>query len=188
MEAGAPGDRLLLRGDPTCDEHPRTSGAEDVWRQQERESRTSYWFDLAVTPIYAAWKGKLIGNWPPPERAWWRWASRNTIPVAAILEESACEADVPPWEEIDLGWEELKVLPTRYRTKLSEWRAICFIWDSSDGKGYVGSAYGGENLLGRWLNSGQSGMEGIDFSASGIQRTSDLRSSRASPQIWSRRR
>ena len=66
-----------------------------------------------------------------PERAWWRWASRNVIPVSAILPESAFKGAMPSWEVIDLGWEELKVLPTRYRTKLSEWRAIYFIFGVS---------------------------------------------------------
>lgn len=66
----------------------------------------------------------------------------------------------PEWDEIDLGWEELAVLPTRWRAKLSEWRAIYYIFDTSDGKVYVGSAYGGENLLGRWLNYGAKGHGG----------------------------
>jgi hypothetical protein len=118
------------------------------------------WFDLELTPIYSEWKGKLIVSWPPPERAWWRWASRNVIPVAAILLESALDAEMPPWETIDLGWEELKVLPTRWRIKLSEWRAIYYIFDTSDRKGYVGSAYGKDNLLQRWLNYGKIGHGG----------------------------
>jgi hypothetical protein len=80
----------------------------------------------------------------------------------ALLREKNIDpsAEMLPLEQIDLGWEELKVLPTRYRAKLSEWRAIYFIWDASGGKGYVGSAYGGENLLGRWLNYGAIGHGG----------------------------
>jgi hypothetical protein len=118
------------------------------------------WSDLVLTDVYSPWKGKLIVNWPPPKRAWWRRASRNVIPIAAILQESAFEGAMPSWEAIDLGWEELKVLPIRWRAKLSEWRAIYFIFDTSDGKGYVGSAYGGKNLLGRWLNYGAIGHGG----------------------------
>jgi hypothetical protein len=33
-----------------------------------------------------------------------------------------------------------------------EWRGIYYIFDVSDGKGYVGSAYGNDDLLGRWMN------------------------------------
>src|SRR5437763_938679 len=57
-------------------------------------------------------------------------------------------------------WEQLAVLPTNWRAKLSEWRAIYYIFDASDGKGYVGSAYGEVNLLGRWLGYAAAGHGG----------------------------
>lgn len=78
----------------------------------------------------------------------------------AILEASALDAEMPPWEEICLTWEQLRVLPTPWKSKLSEWRAIYYIFDVSDGKGYVGSAYGGTNLLGRWLGYAAKGHGG----------------------------
>lgn len=112
---------------------------------------TILWFDLALMDFYSDWKGKLIVGWPPPERSWWRRAYRNNLPVLAILEDSVLGTGVPNWEEIVLSWEQLAVLPTSWKAKLSEWRAIYFIFDTSDGKGYIGSAYGEANLLGRWL-------------------------------------
>jgi hypothetical protein len=118
------------------------------------------WFDLALTDFYAAWKGKLVVGWPPPERSWWRRAHRNEFPVLAILEDSALDAAMPQWYELALTWEEVRVLPTRWKTAISQWRGIYFIFDSSDGKGYVGSAYGKHNLLGRWQNYAASGHGG----------------------------
>ncbi len=118
------------------------------------------WFNLAPTDFYAHWKGKLVIGWPPPERSWWRRAHRNEIPVLAVLEESMLDAAMPPWEEIDLGWDELAVLPSRWRAALSQWRGIYYIFDASDGKAYVGSAYGADNLLGRWRNYAASGHGG----------------------------
>ena len=115
------------------------------------------WFDLAFEEFYTSWKGKLIVGWPPPERSWWRRAHRNEMPVLAILRESALEAAMPPWDELVVTWEELAVLPTRWKASLSQWRGIYFIFDASDGKGYVGSAYGSDNILGRWLNYGATG-------------------------------
>ncbi|HEV2200338.1 MAG TPA: hypothetical protein VGR73_11010 [Bryobacteraceae bacterium] len=39
----------------------------------EETGRSScLWFDLVQTEFYASWKGKLVVNWPPPERSWWR--------------------------------------------------------------------------------------------------------------------
>jgi GIY-YIG catalytic domain len=121
---------------------------------------TVLWFDLVLTPFYADWKGKLIVRWPPPERSWWRRAHRNEMPVLAILQDSALDAAMPPWGEISLTWEQLGVLPLRWKSVLSQWRGIYYIFDTSDGKGYVGSAYGDGNLLGRWLNYAASGHGG----------------------------
>jgi len=118
------------------------------------------WFDLIPTDFYASWKGKLIVNWPPPERVWWRRAHRNEIAVLAVLEGSALDARMPEWHEISLTWDELRVMPTRWRDALSQWRGIYYVFDASAGKGYVGSAYGANNILGRWLNYAASGHGG----------------------------
>jgi hypothetical protein len=118
------------------------------------------WFDLAVTEFYSAWKGKLVVGWPPPERSWWRRAHRNDLPVISVLEDSALDTAMPSWEEIDLSWADIAILLSRWKAALSQWRGIYLIFDTSDGKSYVGSAYGASNLLGRWTNYGSSGHGG----------------------------
>jgi hypothetical protein len=52
------------------------------------------------------------------------------------------------------------VLPTRWRSVLSQWRGIYYIFDPTIWMGYVGSAYGKDNLLGRWLEYAASGHGG----------------------------
>ena len=126
--------------------------------QGERQS--ILWFDLVLTDFYISWKGKLIVSWPPPERSWWRRAHRNEMPIYAIHEDSVLEANMPEWNAINLSWDELRVLPNRWKAALSQWRGIYYIFDTSDGKGYVGSAYGEDNILGRWLNYAVSGHGG----------------------------
>jgi hypothetical protein len=126
----------------------------------ERASASVLWFDLTLTDCYAHWKGKLIVGWPPPERSWWRRAHRNEFPIIAVLEDSALDAALPEWDEIDFTWEELQVLPKRLKFKLSEWRGIYYIFDTLDEKGYVGSAYGESNLLSRWQNYAARGDGG----------------------------
>jgi hypothetical protein len=118
------------------------------------------WFDLALTDFYADWKGKLIVGWPPPERSWWRRAHKNDFPVLAVLDQSALVTSMPGWQQITLNWEQLAVLPARWRSALSQWRGIYFIFDTLAGKGYVGSAYGADNILGRWLGYARSGHGG----------------------------
>ena len=117
------------------------------------------WFDLTLTDILAPWKGKLIVDWPPPDLSWWRWAHRNEMPIHAILEDSMLSI-LPKWDKIDFSWNELSILPMKLRDILSQWRGIYYIFDTSDQKGYVGSAYGEENLLGRWKNYSVSGHGG----------------------------
>ncbi|MCF7960756.1 MAG: GIY-YIG nuclease family protein [Pirellula sp.] len=114
-------------------------------------------FDLVETDILSKWKGKLIIDWPPPGIAWSRWADANKFYVDAILEESMLEGKMPDWRELILTWEELQVIPKKLQTKLAEWRGIYFILDEKSGKGYVGSAYGLENIHGRWVNYKKTG-------------------------------
>jgi len=117
-------------------------------------------FDLKLTSFYASWKGKLVFDWPPPEISWWRLAHKNDIVVRAVHEESLLDAEMPKWDEINFTWEELQVLPSRWRSVLAQWRGVYFIFDESDGKGYVGSAYSKENLLGRWESYAATGHGG----------------------------
>jgi hypothetical protein len=137
-----------------------------------KKSRAScLWFDLMLQDFYSSWKGKLIVDWPPPERSWWRLAHRNTMPVHAILEDSALDAAMKKWDELDLTWNQLSILPKRWQAKLAEWRGIYYIFDTSDRKGYVGSAYGPNNLLGRWQGMRPQVTAEIDCCRSAILST-----------------
>lgn len=120
------------------------------WVRKESSRSTILRFDLKLQDFYSHWKGKLVISWPSPELAWWRRGDRNAFSVLSVLEESAFDAEMPAWDELDLSWEQLAVLPTRWRAALHEWRGVYYIFDTSDGKAYVGSAYGQSNILGRW--------------------------------------
>ena len=127
----------------------------------ENEGRASILrFELERTDFYSAWSGKLTVGWPGKELSWWRRSERNKIPVLAILEESAFDAAMPEWDKMDLMWEELGVLPARWRNALKQWRGIYYILDTSTRKGYVGSACGEDNLYGRWRDYAARGHGG----------------------------
>lgn len=118
---------------------------------------TILYFTLELMDNYLHWKGKLVIGWPPPDRSWWRRAHQNDMPFLSILEDSALNTLMPAWNDITLSWQELQILPVRWRTILSQWRGIYYIHDDSDGSGYIGSACGNDNILGRWLNYADSG-------------------------------
>lgn len=117
-------------------------------------------FDLQPLAAMSEWSGRLVCGWPDPERAWRRWAGNNEFPVQSIAEESLLVAPMPRWQEIVLDWKELHALPTSWQAALRQWRGIYYIRDKASGKGYVGSAYGQDNLLGRWLGYAASGHGG----------------------------
>lgn len=129
------------------------------WRKDD-SARHALWFDLKLTPHFQEWRGKLTVSWPPPERSWFRRAERNEMRVLSIPKESLFTKSIPDWEAIRLTWNQLQVIPESWRAAFSQWRGIYFIYDESDGRGYVGSAYGESNLLGRWLCYAKTGDGG----------------------------
>lgn len=119
------------------------------------------WFDLELlTSFYPEWKGKLVIGWSRPERVWARRAHTNNFPVLAIHNESQLVDREPAWDTIDFSWSDLSTIPTSWKTALRQWRGVYYIFDTSDGKGYVGSAYGRDNILGRWLGYAATGHGG----------------------------
>ncbi|MFO1004374.1 MAG: GIY-YIG nuclease family protein [Planctomycetaceae bacterium] len=140
---------------PAVVEERRISGVSSV-----PEKRLITWFDLEIMDFYAEWKGRLIIRWPPPEISWNRWAVSNQFEIDAIYGESLFAQDIPDWRDLVLTWDDLRAIPSAWRDALSHWRGIYFILDSKSGRGYVGSAYGADNLLGRWLNYAKTGHGG----------------------------
>lgn len=129
-------------------------------RGMDAERETVLCFDLVRLGFRSEWKGKLIVYWSGKELSWWRWADRNTFKIHAITEDSIFDRRMPEWNQLTLSWSELALLPRRWREELSRWRGIYFILDESDGKGYVGAAYGADNLFGRWINYSKLGHGG----------------------------
>jgi hypothetical protein len=117
-------------------------------------------FELERIDQYADWVGRLVITWPKPYQQWWRWAARGSFAVEALTLESRFVRDVPEWTDLVLSWPELQTLPTSWCSTLAHWRGIYFIYDTKRGAGYVGSAYGEHNILGRWRNYAQTGHGG----------------------------
>ena len=101
-------------------------------------------FDLHRTPMLERWSGKLVFEWPGKELSWWRWASRNHFPIHAIHDENRLVERMLSWDDLVLRWHELSALPSLWKAAMQQWRGVYRIFDSKDGKAYVGSAYGKE--------------------------------------------
>lgn len=128
---------------------------------QERDQREVIQkFNLTRLEFCRDWLGRLTIGWPGGERSWFRRAPRNTFPILQISKDSQFVSGVPNWRETTLAWHELAALPHAWAAALQEWRGVYIIRDTADGKIYVGSAGGEQNLLGRWLNYAQTGHGG----------------------------
>lgn len=127
----------------------------------EGERPSLLWFDLAITNLYKKWQGKLVIEWPRPPIKWSRFANRANFPISAILEDSVLHEAMPDWKDCIWSWAELSILPNKWRETLRQWRGIYYIFDDTDGKGYVGAAYGKDNILGRWDIHAASGGDAV---------------------------
>ena len=87
---------------------------------------------------------------PKLTRVYVRLADNLNAEVAEVWRESRFDAPLPRWREILLSSADLRLLGPSAIARLSEWRGIYLIVDESDGARYVGSAYGADNLFGRW--------------------------------------
>lgn len=133
-------------------------GMSGIFATEQRSSLQEY--GLSLTEWHADWIGRLVIGWPGPERSWYRWADRNEFAITEIAHESLLHAPMPAWEEIVLTWQELSLLPESWAAALRQWRGIYLITDQSDGKAYVGAAYGSENILQRWRGYARTGHGG----------------------------
>jgi hypothetical protein len=72
----------------------------------------------------------------------------------------------PGYEHVHLNWDSLKRVITKesWKTALQNQKAVYLLTDTSNGKQYVGSAYGQDMLLGRWqayIKNGHGGNIGL---------------------------
>lgn len=79
-----------------------------------------------------------------------RLAENLRLPVLALYEESVIAATPPDWRGMILSAAEVREIPETWAARLRAWRGIYLVLDEADGARYVGSAYGEENILGRW--------------------------------------
>ena len=87
----------------------------------------------------------------PPGRTYARLAENLYAPIVAITPRPITAPPPPNWNALVLRAAEIPALPGSWRQVLAQWRGIYLIVDERDGARYVGSAYGEDNLLGRWL-------------------------------------
>lgn len=107
------------------------------------------WFDMEPTGILKDLEGRLRIA-PKLSQVYVRLAETLDAQIVEIARENRFNRPLPGWRELALSGPEVRALGPAARARLREWRGVYLIVDESDGQRYVGSAYGEENLWGRW--------------------------------------
>jgi hypothetical protein len=116
-------------------------------------------WDLARLQEFSPYEDRLVVDWGPGGLAWAQWAHRQPKPVLEIATQR--EADFPGWRGFTCTADELAVLPAGWRGALAANRGVYLLVDlDAGGKQYIGSAKGGENLLGRLQGYAEGGTNG----------------------------
>lgn len=119
----------------------------------EMYNKEDMYYDLRLCDILSDLQHRLIIDWGKAAVSWHQWAT-NEKPVLAIQEN--VKLTFFGYENVLLMYDELKqiigdfILYENWHTALSSVYAIYLIVDTTDGKQYVGSAYGAGGLLDRW--------------------------------------
>jgi hypothetical protein len=73
--------------------------------------------------------------------------------LVKILPDVFDDDNFPGYENVDLSWEDLSrvIKKDSWRTALQNQKGVYLITDTETGKMYVGSAYGENMILGRWM-------------------------------------
>jgi hypothetical protein len=82
--------------------------------------------------------------------------------IFQILEDTFDNDVFPGYENVNLSWHDLKRVINKsiWTTALENQKGVYLITDKNNGKMYVGSAYGTDMILGRWIHYIKSGHGG----------------------------
>ena len=108
-------------------------------------------FDLVLTDVLSDLRGRLLIA-HKPSQSYVRLANSFDAEVVEITRLAHFASAAPDWRDFVVTAAEVRSMPGDWAARLREWRGVYLITDEKDGARYVGSAYGAENLLGRWRN------------------------------------
>ena len=125
-------------------------------------------YEHTSLPEYDKYCGRLIIKYKNRSQNMIRLATSvmKDCEVAQILPDRFDNDIFPGYDLIKLSWKELSRVVTKegWKTALRNQKGVYLITDTTNGKMYVGSAYGENMILGRWksyIKTGHGGNEGL---------------------------
>ena len=121
-------------------------------------------YDYQKLPEYDKYLGRVIVKYKNKAQAMIRNAESvmDECYISQILPDTFDNDLFPGYEKINISWDEMKrvIEKDNWKTALQNQKGVYLITDMSNGKMYVGSAYGENMILGRWRSYVQTGHGG----------------------------
>lgn len=130
-------------------------------------------YEYEILSEYKKYFGRLIIRYKNTSQNLVRLASSviDECEVEQILPDVFDDDIFPGYESVNVSWDELSRIIEKdtWKTALQNQKGVYLIIDISNGKKYVGSAYGENMILGRWQSyvknghGGNVGLKVLDF-------------------------
>ncbi|MEO1209527.1 MAG: GIY-YIG nuclease family protein [Cyanobacteria bacterium J06638_20] len=130
-------------------------------------------YEYEALPEFKKYFGRLIIKFKNKSQTMIRLAKSviDECEVVQILPDIFDNDIFPGYDQVNISWEEMSRVLTKegWKTALKNQKGVYLITDSSNGRMYVGSAYGDQMLLGRWesyIKTGHGGnveLKGLSF-------------------------
>lgn len=121
-------------------------------------------YEYEVLSEFEKYFGRLIIKFKNESQTMIRLAKSviDDCEVVQILPDIFSNDIFPGYDQVNISWNELSRVLTKegWRTALKNQKGVYLMTDSSNGKMYVGSAYGDQMLLGRWESYVKTGHGG----------------------------
>jgi hypothetical protein len=116
-------------------------------------------FQIVADERLSELQGRLVVV-DPGVRNYMRLAETTPLTVVEVMRRPSLVPDLPQWDHVILSAADVRTLPREWAQQLAAWRGIYLIVDETKGERYVGSAYGVDNLFGRWRDhvAGERGV------------------------------
>lgn len=130
-------------------------------------------YEYENLPNFEKYLGRLIVRYKNKAQTMIRNAETviDDCEVSQILPDTFDNDLFPGYDKINITWEELRrvIEKDTWKTALQNQKGVYLLTDMSNGKKYVGSAYGENMILSRWRaylktgNGGNVGLKQLDF-------------------------
>ena len=121
-------------------------------------------YEYEILSEYEKYFGRLIVKFKNKAQTMIRLANSviNDCEVVQILPDTFDNDIFPGYDKVNASWSELSrvIENDTWRTALKNQKGVYLITDSSNGKMYIGSAYGEDMILGRWKSYIKNGNGG----------------------------